>query len=219
MVTAHSGCEIRYDWVDFSLKIKQRNLRSLSWNTNFLLFQMLCSPVSSGRRKIRTHESSGRGQGRPWPLCTLTTNSIVSDVLIPSHGRRWNTWTCSAWSIWSLVSGLAGIYAGRAKIDGATLTIHAVTQKDSGEYRCEVTASQDHVNLGEASVTLNVLGMMGKCLLPCHWAVSFLWYHIICAWVHSPSSVLPLCPLSAASRPVLRRAELGVCGLWAGASL
>ncbi|KAM4730563.1 junctional adhesion molecule 2b [Anableps anableps] len=48
-------------------------------------------------------------------------------------------------------------YAGRAKIEGATLTIHSVTQKDSGEYRCEVTASEDHVNLGEATVTLNVL--------------------------------------------------------------
>uniref|UniRef100_A0A3Q2PGK5 Junctional adhesion molecule 2b n=1 Tax=Fundulus heteroclitus TaxID=8078 RepID=A0A3Q2PGK5_FUNHE len=48
-------------------------------------------------------------------------------------------------------------YAGRAKIEGATLTIHSVTQKDSGEYRCEVTASEDHVNLGEAIVTLNVL--------------------------------------------------------------
>ncbi|CAG05809.1 unnamed protein product [Tetraodon nigroviridis] len=48
-------------------------------------------------------------------------------------------------------------YAKRAKIDGATLTIHAVTQKDSGEYRCEVTASEDSVNLGEAYVTLNVL--------------------------------------------------------------
>ncbi|XP_029980789.1 junctional adhesion molecule 2b [Sphaeramia orbicularis] len=48
-------------------------------------------------------------------------------------------------------------YAGRAKIEGATLTIHSVTQKDSGDYRCEVTASEDHVNLGEATVTLNVL--------------------------------------------------------------
>lgn len=47
---------------------------------------------------------------------------------------------------------------GRAKIDGATLTIHSVTQKDSGEYRCEVTASEDHVNLGETTVTLDVLG-------------------------------------------------------------
>uniref|UniRef100_A0A3B4ZM29 Junctional adhesion molecule 2b n=1 Tax=Stegastes partitus TaxID=144197 RepID=A0A3B4ZM29_9TELE len=51
----------------------------------------------------------------------------------------------------------AGSYAGRAKIEGATLTIHSVTQKDSGEYRCEVTASEDHVNLGEATVNLNVL--------------------------------------------------------------
>uniref|UniRef100_A0A3Q3E5V2 Junctional adhesion molecule 2b n=1 Tax=Labrus bergylta TaxID=56723 RepID=A0A3Q3E5V2_9LABR len=48
-------------------------------------------------------------------------------------------------------------YAGRAKIEGATMTIHSVSQKDSGEYRCEVTASEDHVNLGEATVTLNVL--------------------------------------------------------------
>uniref|UniRef100_UPI0037E79B4E junctional adhesion molecule 2b n=1 Tax=Semicossyphus pulcher TaxID=241346 RepID=UPI0037E79B4E len=50
-----------------------------------------------------------------------------------------------------------GPYEGRAKIEGATLTIHSVTQKDSGEYRCEVTASKDHVNLGEVIVTLNVL--------------------------------------------------------------
>ncbi|XP_015821650.1 junctional adhesion molecule 2b isoform X1 [Nothobranchius furzeri] len=50
-----------------------------------------------------------------------------------------------------------GSYAGRSKIEGATLTIHSVTQKDSGEYRCEVTASEDHVNLGEATVTLSVL--------------------------------------------------------------
>uniref|UniRef100_A0A8C6WUC3 Junctional adhesion molecule 2b n=1 Tax=Neogobius melanostomus TaxID=47308 RepID=A0A8C6WUC3_9GOBI len=48
-------------------------------------------------------------------------------------------------------------YAERAKIDGATLTIHSVSQKDSGDYRCEVTASEDHVTLGEATVTLNVL--------------------------------------------------------------
>ncbi|XP_059896255.1 junctional adhesion molecule 2b isoform X1 [Gadus macrocephalus] len=52
----------------------------------------------------------------------------------------------------------SGSYAGRASMEGATLTIHSITQKDSGEYRCEVTASQDHVNLGETTVALNVLG-------------------------------------------------------------
>ncbi|KAJ3591639.1 hypothetical protein NHX12_006771, partial [Muraenolepis orangiensis] len=51
----------------------------------------------------------------------------------------------------------SGSYAGRASMEGATLTIHSITQKDSGDYRCEVTASQDHVNLGEATVSLNVL--------------------------------------------------------------
>ncbi|XP_077436421.1 junctional adhesion molecule 2b isoform X2 [Vanacampus margaritifer] len=47
-------------------------------------------------------------------------------------------------------------YAGRAKMEGAALTIHSVTQKDSGEYRCEVTAGDDHVSFGEATVTLDV---------------------------------------------------------------
>ncbi|KAM3862323.1 junctional adhesion molecule 2b [Diretmus argenteus] len=60
----------------------------------------------------------------------------------------------------------SGSYAGRAKIDGATLTIHSVTQKDSGDYRCEVTASEDHVNLGETSVSLNVLGKTEKMFPP-----------------------------------------------------
>lgn len=68
-------------------------------------------------------------------------------------------------SILSPLPSIAEPYAERAKIEGATLTIHSVTQKDSGEYRCEVTASEDHVNLGEASVTLSVLGRMGHLLL------------------------------------------------------
>uniref|UniRef100_A0A4W5Q0T3 Junctional adhesion molecule 2b n=1 Tax=Hucho hucho TaxID=62062 RepID=A0A4W5Q0T3_9TELE len=51
----------------------------------------------------------------------------------------------------------SGSFAGRAKIEGATVTLHAVTQKDSGLYRCEVSAPADHTNLGEINVTLNVL--------------------------------------------------------------
>lgn len=45
----------------------------------FLSYQMLCFPVSSGQRKIRTLESSGRRKERRWRLCTLITNLLVSD--------------------------------------------------------------------------------------------------------------------------------------------
>lgn len=47
-------------------------------------------------------------------------------------------------------------------MEGAALTIHSVTQEDSGEYRCEVTAGDDHVSFGEATVTLDVHGMKKK---------------------------------------------------------
>ncbi|XP_051567093.1 junctional adhesion molecule 2A-like isoform X1 [Myxocyprinus asiaticus] len=49
-----------------------------------------------------------------------------------------------------------GSFRGRASIDGATVTLRGVTQKDSGVYLCEVTARQDKIKLGEATVTLNV---------------------------------------------------------------
>lgn len=151
-------------FICFSSKTRRHSLRVLWLNIVFLLFQMLCSPVSSGQRRIKTHVLSGRRKGRPWRLCTSMANFPVSDVFTASDLLNYNAWMCSASSVWSSVCGRAEAYAGRAEITGATLTIHAVTQKDSGEYRCEVTASEDHVNLGEASVTLNVLGMMGN---PC----------------------------------------------------
>ncbi|KAI2660767.1 Junctional adhesion molecule 2A [Labeo rohita] len=50
-----------------------------------------------------------------------------------------------------------GPFKGRASIDGATMTLRGVTQKDSGAYHCEVTARQDKIKLGEVTVTLNVL--------------------------------------------------------------
>jgi len=149
---------------------------------------MQCWPVSSGQRKIRTLVSSGRRKGRGWHLCTSITNLLVSDrfyfiysfdhpefkkadillLFLTSSFHPYNLWfilfsshlvkLCSRSVIFPLPS-TSGSYAGRAKIEGATLTIHSVNQKDSGEYRCEVTASEDHVSLGEATVTLNVLGV------------------------------------------------------------
>lgn len=50
-----------------------------------------------------------------------------------------------------------GPFEGRATIDGATVTLKRVTQEDAGEYRCEISAPQDTVNLGETNVTLKVL--------------------------------------------------------------
>ncbi|KAB5577026.1 hypothetical protein PHYPO_G00205250 [Pangasianodon hypophthalmus] len=50
-----------------------------------------------------------------------------------------------------------GLFKGRASIDGATVTLHGVNQKDSGIYHCEVTARRDKIRLGEVTVSLNVL--------------------------------------------------------------
>ncbi|XP_017313597.1 junctional adhesion molecule 2A isoform X1 [Ictalurus punctatus] len=51
----------------------------------------------------------------------------------------------------------AEFYMGRAKMEGATITLQKVTLKDDGEYRCEVSAAADDVQLGETILTLNVL--------------------------------------------------------------
>ncbi|KAM8902818.1 junctional adhesion molecule 2A isoform 2-T3 [Spinachia spinachia] len=50
-----------------------------------------------------------------------------------------------------------GPFEDRATIDGATVTLKRVTQDDAGEYRCEISAPLDTVNLGETNVTLKVL--------------------------------------------------------------
>lgn len=52
----------------------------------------------------------------------------------------------------------SGPFKGRASIEGATVTLRGVTQKDSGVYHCEVTARHDKIHLGEVTVSLSVLG-------------------------------------------------------------
>ncbi|XP_046694385.1 junctional adhesion molecule 2A isoform X2 [Silurus meridionalis] len=61
-----------------------------------------------------------------------------------------------------------GPFVGRAKIEGATITLQKVTLKDAGEYRCEVSASEDTTQLGETSITLNVLvpPHVPSCVIP-----------------------------------------------------
>lgn len=44
------------------------------------------------------------------------------------------------------------------------MTLRSVTQEDAGDYRCEISASLDSVVLGEANVTLKVLGASFLCL-------------------------------------------------------
>ncbi|XP_061092901.1 junctional adhesion molecule 2A-like [Conger conger] len=50
-----------------------------------------------------------------------------------------------------------GGFAGRARLEGATVTLYRATLRDSGEYRCEISAPLDSNTLGEAEVSLRVL--------------------------------------------------------------
>ncbi|KAG2456304.1 STXA protein, partial [Polypterus senegalus] len=50
-----------------------------------------------------------------------------------------------------------GDFRGRAEMEGANIRIKQVTMKDSGQYRCEVSAKDDRNPLGEVTVTLSVL--------------------------------------------------------------
>lgn len=77
------------------------------------------------------------------------------------------------------------------------MTLHAVTQKDSGLYRCEVSAPADHTNLGEINVTLNVLGKSVRaCGCVCEREIEGVCVFVLrglCAVVSNPI-LLPQCP-------------------------
>lgn len=115
-----------------------------------VILLMQCSPsapvtVSTDRHKVEVHEFSDAVLS-----CTFRTEKDqnpriewkkkgkgVSFVYFDGHFR--------------------GPFEGRATIDGATVTLKKVTQEDAGEYRCEISAPLDSVNLGETNVTLKVL--------------------------------------------------------------
>lgn len=135
------------------------------------LSQMLSCPVSSRRRKTPTLASSGRRMARRshlfilravsevWGLSlSLSLLHIISPVKPFCAALWWNS--LLGLKILKVFSLSTEAYASRAAIDGATVTLHSVTQKDTGVYRCEVTAKMDHVPLGEINVTLNVLGVL-----------------------------------------------------------
>lgn len=76
---------------------------------------------------------------------------------------------------------LPGPFKGRASIDGATMTLRGVTQKDSGAYHCEVTARQDKIKLGEVTVTLNVLGGHEN---PFNYSILYSYFHYLHVQLH-----------------------------------
>ncbi|XP_042368934.1 junctional adhesion molecule 2A isoform X3 [Plectropomus leopardus] len=115
-----------------------------------VILLMQCSPsapvtVSTNQHKVEVHEFSDavlsctfRTERDPNPRIEWKKKGKdVSFVYFDGHFR--------------------GSFDGRATINGATVTLQRVTQEDAGEYRCEISAPHDTVNLGETNVTLKVL--------------------------------------------------------------
>ncbi|KAJ8004242.1 hypothetical protein DPEC_G00156780 [Dallia pectoralis] len=121
---------------------------SVFWTLSVLLIQ--CPPVvpvtvSTNNPKVEVHEDSDAILS-----CKFQTE-------IDQNPRiEWKKKGTDV-SIVYYEGEFIGAFAGRASIVGATVTLHRVTQKDAGEYRCEISATQDSINLGETNITLNVL--------------------------------------------------------------
>ncbi|XP_013855677.1 junctional adhesion molecule B [Austrofundulus limnaeus] len=115
-----------------------------------LLLLMHCSPcvpvtVSTNKHKVEVEEFSDavlsctfRTENDPYPR--IEWKKTGKDVNFVYFNGQFK-----------------GSFEGRASIDGATVTLRRVTQEDAGEYRCEISAHLDAVNLGETNVTLKVL--------------------------------------------------------------
>ncbi|XP_031661825.1 junctional adhesion molecule B-like isoform X1 [Oncorhynchus kisutch] len=98
-----------------------------------------------------------RSTSPPSPISSPLTPSLTTFLPLLLFFLLSSLYTFSLIFVTLDTCGIPGSFAGRANIEGATVTLHAVTQKDSGLYRCEVSAPADHTNLGEINVTLNVL--------------------------------------------------------------
>lgn len=98
------------------------------------------------------------------------------------------------------------------------MTLQRVTQEDAGEYRCEISAPLDSVNLGETNVTLKVLGTAERESL-----IFFIFFKKAAKTfrIVSPcfcNSYLVLSS-SAPTHPVLRNPQRGGDGLSGAAAL
>ncbi|XP_034007525.1 junctional adhesion molecule 2a isoform X1 [Trematomus bernacchii] len=115
-----------------------------------VILLMQCSPsvpvsVSTERHKVEAHEFSDAVLS-----CTFRTEKDQNPRI---------EWKKKGRGV-SLVyydGHFKAPFEGRASIEGATVTLQRVTQEDAGEYRCEISAPNDSVQLGETNVTLKVL--------------------------------------------------------------
>lgn len=116
----------------------------------FVILLMQCSPsvpvtVSTNSRKVEVHEFSD-----------ATLSCIFHTEKDPHPRIEWKKKGKDVSFVY-FEGHFKGSFVGRATIEGATVKLKKVTQEDAGEYRCEISAPQDSVSLGETNVTLKVL--------------------------------------------------------------
>lgn len=135
-----------------------------------------------------------------WVFLSLSCRNVVRDGFCPQPAETF--------PLRDLSFRLSGLFEGRAKIEGATVTLQRVTQDDAGEYRCEISAPLDSVSLGETNVTLKVLGKDEE--------MPSIAYTPLRRCLALPEASLSY---SAAAHAVMRRPRLGGDGLGGAAAL